>query len=199
MLGWLQCQLPNFFDYLYLCSPVAINNTFCFSTRKCFYIVSSLLAFHFSFVAQVVVPVVSCTKNEELSERLFFHLFTKMNVIFIHDGNTSLQCSENKDIWRYSIVLFHALICFVIWMSVYSSTLKQKNKQNKGSWVAHTWHNWLYHTKWNHTIRGRATKPVFPRHCRNENPAALLSLLQIQSSVYLKLFTPAFSVWTNNI
>lgn len=24
MLGWLQCQLPNFCDYLYLCSPVAI-------------------------------------------------------------------------------------------------------------------------------------------------------------------------------
>lgn len=27
MLGWLQCQLPNVFDYLYLCSLVAINNT----------------------------------------------------------------------------------------------------------------------------------------------------------------------------
>ncbi len=121
-----------------------------------------------------------------------------MNVIFIHDSNTSLQYSENKDIWRYlAAVLFLILVWFclsvlIVW-NMYSCrissllclpsrravTLKWKNKQNKGSWVAHSWYNWLYHIKWNHTIRGRATKPVLPRQCRNEYPAALLSLLQI--------------------
>lgn len=51
MLGWLQCQLPNIFDYLYLCSLVAITNAsfcslLCFSTwKKCFYIVPNLLHF----------------------------------------------------------------------------------------------------------------------------------------------------------
>lgn len=58
-------------------------------------------------------------------------------------------------------------------------TLKWKNKQNKGSWVAHSSHNWLNYIIWNHTIRGRATKPVLPRQCRNEYPAACLSLLQV--------------------
>lgn len=52
--------------------------------------------------------------------------------------------------------------------------------QGKRSWVAaHSWYRQLGHMKWNHTIKGRATKPVLPRQHRNEYLAALLWLRQI--------------------
>lgn len=49
---------------------------------------------------------------------------------------------------------------------------------NKSLWVAHFLPDRLYHMKLIHTIRGRATKPVFPKQRRNEYPQALLSSVQ---------------------
>lgn len=58
MLGWLQCQLPNSFDYLYLCSLIL------FFHMKVLLYCSHFVSFHLSFVKHVaMVPDISC--NEE--------------------------------------------------------------------------------------------------------------------------------------
>lgn len=98
MLGWLQCQLPNCFDYLYLCSLVAIKThitcSLCFPSTE-----SAFILFPVYVISSCSCPRHFCTMNEELFKMVYIrtHLCChQINVLLTLTMITTPHCKIQK-------------------------------------------------------------------------------------------------------
>lgn len=115
------------FDYLYLCSPVAINYTefvlYFVSPPKSAFILFPVYVISFQLCSTFSpVPDISSTQNEKLSENLFSP-FTKwmlyLYMIATHHYNIH-KIKTSEDTW--AAVLFLILVWVLMWMCVHTDT-----------------------------------------------------------------------------